>query len=93
MGQLHKEGLQYTLALQKSSSDALFKLLNINKKIHTIQQLGKNSNNRLKISWVKAHVGIQGNKDAEDFSKNAALNRRKKNPQHRKNNLTPQTNA
>lgn len=53
---------------------ALSKPFNVAKLIHNIHNPVKSSNNNLKISLVKAHVGIEGNKNTDESAKQVVQN-------------------
>lgn len=83
MGEYNGWLVQHTLG-QRIGNRSLNKPYNVNKTVDTIQDLVKNSNNKFRIRWVKAHVGIQGNEEADRLAKNAVLNDNKES----KYNLT-----
>lgn len=56
-------------------TQTLSKPFNVTEIRNTIQQTIKNSKDKFKMSWIKAHVVIQGNEYAEELAKHAALNR------------------
>lgn len=77
MGQHYGSTIQYVLGLQISNRIAKKKqTFSVNQRVDAIQQIILESNT-FKISWVKAHVGIQSNEDANVLEKNAALNENK----------------
>lgn len=58
----------------KSAIKSLSKPFNVNKTVDEIQKLISDSKDKFKISWVKAHVGILGNEEADMLAMTAAIN-------------------